>query len=232
MTHAYDKNYLEKARVSLARMLDFAVYDMKYDITDFFDLFIKSGYAEKFENGDIRTLVGMSGIELAYMVVEADEPDEPEHLGIVAEDYIYNVSVPARIKPQFTFNRSREYWAGWALAYYQWATSLKFSHIVRYIPIADIRDMYTPYHEMDIRQFVDHMNDLLETNKAESNLKIRRQRVGYSQKELAEFSLVPLRTIQQYEQRQKNINKAATGTVISLARVLYCEPEDLLEIER
>lgn len=35
MTHAYDKVYLEKARAALGRMLDFAVYDLKYDITAF-----------------------------------------------------------------------------------------------------------------------------------------------------------------------------------------------------
>ena len=35
MIYAYDKVYLEKARTSLARMLDFAVYDLNYDIEDF-----------------------------------------------------------------------------------------------------------------------------------------------------------------------------------------------------
>ena len=33
--YAYDKLYLEKARTALGRMLDFAVYDLKYDFTDF-----------------------------------------------------------------------------------------------------------------------------------------------------------------------------------------------------
>ena len=36
MIHAYDKIYLDKARTALGRMLDFAVYDLKYDIADFF----------------------------------------------------------------------------------------------------------------------------------------------------------------------------------------------------
>ena len=30
--HAYDKLYLEKARAALARMLDFAVYDLHQEI--------------------------------------------------------------------------------------------------------------------------------------------------------------------------------------------------------
>lgn len=42
---------------------------------------------------------------------------------------------------------------------------------------------------------------------------------------------VPLRTIQQYEQKQKNINHARADYVIRLAKALYCRPEDLLEVE-
>ena len=49
MIHAYDKVYLDKARTALGRMLDFAVYDLKYDIADFFALFITSGVATRFE---------------------------------------------------------------------------------------------------------------------------------------------------------------------------------------
>ena len=100
MIHAYDKVYLDKARTALGRMLDFAVYDLKYDIADFFDLFISSGVAEKFEQGDFSLLVGMSGVELAYRVLELS--------GVEQE----------RIHPQYTMDRSEEYWTGWALAYY------------------------------------------------------------------------------------------------------------------
>ena len=49
MTHAYDKLYLDKAQTALGRMLDFAVYDLKYDISEFFDLFLVSGIADRFE---------------------------------------------------------------------------------------------------------------------------------------------------------------------------------------
>lgn len=142
MINAYDKVYLEKARTNLARMLDFAVYDLKYDISDFFELFITSGVADRFENGDFNVLVGMSGVELAYEVLEKS-----------------NASFD-RIKPNYTVNRSEEYWTGWALAYYQWGTSLSFKEIVHYIPIKEIQALYSTYHEMDIRQFVDKMNSL------------------------------------------------------------------------
>ena len=211
MIHAYDKIYLDKARTALGRMLDFAVYDLKYDIEDFFALFITSGIAAWFEKGDYRVIVGMSGVELAYKVLEVTKGEEN------------------RIKPQYSADRSEEYWAGWALAYYQWDTALSFEEIVRAVPMKRIVQMYSPYHEMDIRQFCDKMNELYRTAQPETNLKALRQRSGLSQRELAEQSGVPLRTIQQYEQRQKSINRAQAEYLFMLARSLCCEIEDLLE---
>ena len=211
MIHAYDKIYLDKARTALGRMLDFAVYDLKYDIEDFFALFITSGIAARFEKGDYSVIVGMSGVELAYKVLELTRGEEN------------------RTKPRYSADRSEEYWAGWALAYYQWDTALSFEEIVRAVPMKRIVEMYSPYHEMDIRQFCDKMNELYRTAQPETNLKALRQRSGLSQRELAEQSGVPLRTIQQYEQRQKSINKAQAEYLLMLASTLCCDMEDLLE---
>lgn len=211
MIRAYDKVYLDKARVALGRMIDFAVYDLKYDIAEFFDLFISSGIAKRFENGDFTLLAGKSGVEIAYAVLEQS--------GIANE----------RIKPNYTVDRSEEFWTGWALAYYQWESAMSFAEIIRYISIKDIMALYSPYHEMDIRQFVDKMNELYKAAKPETNLKLLRQRAGLSQSELADLSGIPIRTIQQYEQRQKNINKAQAEYVVMLAQVLCCEVEELME---
>ena len=211
MIHAYDKIYLDKARTALGRMLDFAVYDLKYDIEDFFALFITSGIAARFEKGDYSVIVGMSGVELAYKVLELVKGEEN------------------RIKPRYSADRSEEYWAGWALAYYQWDTALSFEEIVRAVPMKRIVQMYSPYHEMDIRQFCDKMSERYRAAQPETNLKALRQRSGLSQRELAEQSGVPLRTIQQYEQRQKSINKAQAEYLLMLARTLCCDIEDLIE---
>ena len=51
MIRAYHKVYLEKARNNLGRMLDFATYDLGYDPRIFFDLFMNSGLAKRFEKG-------------------------------------------------------------------------------------------------------------------------------------------------------------------------------------
>ena len=91
--------------------------------------------------------------------------------------------------------------------------------------------MYSPYHEMDISHFCGKMAELYNLRKKISNLKMIRQTAGFSQKELSEISGVPLRTIQQYEQGQKNINSAKAETVLKLAKVLECSAEDLMEID-
>jgi DNA-binding transcriptional regulator YiaG len=211
MIVAYDKVYLEKARVCLGRMLDFAVYDLKYGLEEFFEIFISSGISELFGEGDFSVIAGKSGVELAYEVLERS-----------GKDY-------QRIKPFYTSSRSEEYWLGWALAYYQWYSCRSFEEIVRLVPITEILAMYSPYHEMDIRQFADKMSELCRVAEPQTNLKLMRQRAGLSQSELSEISGVPLRTIQQYEQRQKNINKAQAEYLVMLARALCCEVEKLME---
>lgn len=209
--NAYDKVYLEKARAVLGRMLDFATHDLGYSLEKFYGLFLASGIADRFGAGDYTVLVGKSGVELAYDVLEQS--------GIQV----------IRVKPNYPVDRSVEYWTGWALAYYQWETGLTFAEIDAYVPIQRVSDLYYPFHEMDIRQFFDKMNELYRLAKPDTNLKLYRQKADLTQKELAEASGVPLRTIQQYEQRQKNINKAQAEYLVMLARVLCCDVEAILE---
>lgn len=192
-------------------MLDYATYDLSYAPSEFFDLFLNSGLAERFGKGDVALTAGMSGVELACRVLELTK---------------HQVDLP---KPRYTADRSPEYWAGWALAYYQWETAMSFVEILEYIPIDDIIRMYSPYHEMDIRHFCDRMNELYRIANPETKLKQLRQKAGFSQSELADASGVPKRTIQQYEQRQKSINKAQAEYLMMLARALNCSAEDLME---
>ena len=211
MIHAYDKVYLERARAVLGSMLDYAVNILGYGADHFFDLFIGSGTAKLFENGDYTVITGVSGIELAFKVLEDYEiPEERRSTGCQGK-------------------RSPEYWAGWALAYYQWETSLSFRDITGFICIGRIIGMYSPYHEMDIRQFCDAMDEKYRAVLGDSNLKRIRIRCGLSQSELAALTEVPVRTIQQYEQKQKNINAAKAESLFRLSKALCCDPEELLE---
>lgn len=143
MTSAYDRVYLLGAKKSLGRMMDFAVNEMGYDASGFWDLFLSSGVADRFGSGESRLLSGMSGIELAYEVLDRSK-----------RKY-------RRIKnPVCAAEKSPEYWAGWALAHYQWQRGLAFAEIDRVVTFDDVVAMYSPYHEMDISQFVDELDRL------------------------------------------------------------------------
>lgn len=211
MIHAYDKLYLSVAQKNLACMLDYMVNDLKRPLETVWQWFCMSNTASRFERGDCSVVAGMSGVEIAYEVLqEAGEP-KPEQA------------------PSYSYDRSPEYWTGWALAYYQWSTSLSFAEINQAIPVTEVRMLYTPYHEMDVRQFVDKMNELYREAKPETNLKELRTFANLSQSELAQQAGVSVRTIQQYEQRRKDINKAQTETLLKIARALVCTVEDLVE---
>lgn len=211
MINAYDKVYLEKAQTVLGRMMDYAVYDLGYEADRFFELFIVCGYADRFGDGDYTLIVGKSGVELARIIIETALGDA------------------VTTKPKYAVDRSSEYWAGWALAYYQWLTSLSFREIVSAVPFSEIITMYSPYHEMDVRQFCDKMTELYKLKYPETNLKRLRRSVSITQSELAMQSGIPLRTVQQYEQRQKDINKARAEYLIALSKVLNCSSDDLIE---
>ena len=209
MMYAYDRLYLSRAQSVLASMLDFAVYDLSIPIEEFYMRFLVSPLSNGFQSGESAVIAGRSGIELAADVME-------------------DRSLTSRYRPNA--NRSPEYWTGWALAFFQWKSNLQFARINASIPITEILQMYNPFHEMDITQFCDHMLELYRKRNLVSNLKRMRQKTGLYHSDLAKLSNVPVRTIQQYEQRQKNINAAKAESLIRIAKYLYCSVDDLMEL--
>ena len=127
-------------------------------------------------------------------------------------------------------DKSPEYWAGWALAYYQWYTGKTFMRIYRAVSMTEILKMYPVFHEMDIMQFVDAMNKKMKDFYVETNLKRIRTQAGLSQRELADSAGISVRQIQLFEQRQRNINHTQAISLWKLSRILGCKSEDLLEI--
>ena len=211
MIHAYNESYLNDAKNNLAEFFDYAIHICHFDPELFTKLFVQSGYADKFERGNPAIIAGMSGIELARNVIQ----------------YAY----PNRIFPEkiFSEERSNVYWAGWALAEYQWLTCKRFKDIFSRISFSEIISMYHVYHEMDISHFIEDMNIKYNSVQQETRLKIIRENRNISQKELAMLSGVKLRSIQMYEQKINDIDKAQARTVYKLSRVLGCTVEDLLE---
>ena len=61
-----------------------------------------------------------------------------------------------------------------------------------------------------------------------SNLKKQREKLGVSQSMLSKKSGTSLRTLQVYEQRAKDINKASVGTVKNIAETLGCNIEEII----
>ena len=211
MIHAYSEFYLNDAKQNLAEFFDYAINTCQFDTNLFSKLFVQSGYADKFERGNPAIVAGMSGIELAKRVIMYAYP---------------NWEFPERI---FSENRSNVYWAGWALAEYQWITSKRFKDIFSRVSLAEIISMYNLYHEMDIEHFVEDVTKRYNAIEQETRLKTIRENRGISQTELAKLSGVKLRSIQMYEQKVNDIDKAQVGTIYKLSRVLGCTIEDLLE---
>lgn len=213
MTIAYNESYLDDAMQNLGDMVEYAVCECGYDPDEFWGWFISSGVASRFEKGNPKYVVGMSGVELAWEVLKAT-----------------NVSCRLVVCEE-RFYKGREYWAGWILAYYQWITGRRFEDMVDSgLTLSMVFSMYI-LHEADESKFVEAANAIINRNKANAKSKLQKIRKarGFTQRELSEASGVTLRMIQLYEQKQNDINNAQVKVVVSLAKALGCDVEDLLE---
>ncbi len=206
---SYHESKLNNATNVLGGFFDFAINDLNIDGDTIFDYFINSSIAEEFENGNGKYIYGRSGIELVYDVLS---------------EFNY---IDQYKKPILASNTSKEYWAGQALAYLQWETSRSFRDISEQVSYKEILDMYNPYHEMDIRKFVDDIENNY-FNKI-TNLRMFRKRHKLTQQELADKAYVSKRSIEMYEQRKNDINKAQAITIYNFSKILNCNMADLLE---
>ena len=155
MTPAYSELYLADASLALGSMLESTVYLFNIELQTFWRLFLASHISDDFGNGLSGTVSGKSGWELAVELLE-DARVEFVH-----------------VKPTGVVGRSREFWAGWALAQYQWRTGLAFAEIEAFAPLKTILLMYSPYHEMDISQFFEALDVLRERRRVHGPPDIR-----------------------------------------------------------
>ena len=208
---AYDEIYVDSAQNVLGHAVDFAVMTLGLEPNTFGDAFAVSDASKQFAAGNPAYVAGMNGCELARKVLEETGAPFAD-----AEDAMY-------------LDKSPEYWAGWALAYYQWFTGCSFMEILTAVPLEQIMAMYPTYHEMDVSRFVEQMDRRLQEACPQTKLRMRRETCGFSQSELSADADVPLRQIQLFEQRQRDINKCAAITLLKLSRSLHCSIEDLME---
>ncbi|MEG0790482.1 MAG: helix-turn-helix transcriptional regulator [Gordonibacter sp.] len=211
--HAYDKAYVYDAMEILGEAFDFAARTQNLGTQRFFDLFVQTGVADAFGGGSPRYVAGVSGIELVLMVGEqAGAP----------------LAVPPATR-HASLDRTPEYWSGWILAYVQWRSGRMFASLGAAVRVEDLLRLYKPLHEASEDRAADEIEALIDGGDRLVRLKTIRQARGMTQLQLAEAAGTSLRAIQQYEQRVKNIDKAAGIKLYALAQALGCKMEDLLE---
>ncbi|MGM9631942.1 MAG: helix-turn-helix domain-containing protein [Eubacteriales bacterium] len=211
MIHAYQEIYLNNAQAVLGEAFDYAINTCNILGNNFVKMFLVSSVSKKMERGEPKYIAGKSGIEVAREIVF-------ETMGKDFEN-----------APAENFGRSKEYWIGWALAYYHWYSSRKYSDILKAVSYEELEQLYYALHEADISKFVDVINQRWEDVFPETNLKRIRTAYGITQAELAKICGVSIRSIQMYEQKKKDINKANVETIYRIANVLGCTIEDLIE---
>ena len=210
MTYAYDELYIENAQRVLAQMMHYVVYDLEIGYDPWCSLFVQSGVARQFGRGNPRFVAGMSGAELADEVLRR----------------VTGHGSTAEARP--FYDRSDAYWTGFTVAWYQWRANCSFRELFREVSCSSIAGMYPKYHEMDLEHSAQEIDRLRRLSAYHGTLALKRirEQAGMSQRQLADASGVPVRTIQQYEQGQKDIRKAAFDTVWRLSRSLHCSPEE------
>ena len=211
MIRAYQEIYLSKAQAVLGEAFDYAVNTCSISGENFIKQFIVSSVSKKMENGEPAYLAGKSGIELVKDIVAETTGKELTEV------------------PPDRLDRSTEYWIGWAIAYYQWWSGRKFNAIFKAFTFDELQKMYYTLHEADISKFADIADERMKELYPETNLERIRMAYGCTQAELAKKSGVSLRSIQMYEQRNKDINKANADTLYRISKVLGCSMEDLIE---
>ena len=105
---------------------------------DFVKLFTASSISRRMENGEPALLAGKSGIEIVVDVV------------------LETTGKQLETEPQEHFGRSREYWIGWAVSYYQWFSARSYSDIFKVLSYEDLSNIYHTLHEADIKKICGH----------------------------------------------------------------------------
>ena len=127
--------------MNLGNMFDYAVNTCHIPIGKAAEYFVDSGVADQFGKGNPRYVAGRTGCELLWDCLWELNMEQPPYPAA-----LYAEKTPA-------------YWAGWALAYYQWLRSISFEEILTAVPMEQIERSYYPLHEADIRKFIEIMDE-------------------------------------------------------------------------
>lgn len=140
MMRAYIEPYLKDVMRNMGVMAHFCINEYGLSPEKFSTLFAHSHVAEQISMGNPRFLSGLSGKELADMLIASSAEIIPNS---TSSD---------------TYQISPEYWAGWVMAYYQWYTAKSFSQMYADGQTYEkVLMMYYPLHEADLAKVVEAM---------------------------------------------------------------------------
>ena len=206
MIQDYSCNHI---RETIAVCFDFAINTLKIKPDIFVNIFINSKAINKIEIMHPGYFFGMSGIEICQNIL-----DEA------------NIKYDKSIEYE-SLDRNIYYWLGDSLAYYAFNKNYRYKYVFSFVSIESLLKMYDKYHEIDISYFVNKLDEYRKLSP--SKLKNIRENRRLSQNDLSLYSMVSLRTIRAYEQKQKDINKAEVMSVLKLSHTLNCSIDDILE---
>lgn len=208
MIHAYSELYIEGMMIKLGDMLEYACIDCGYDLDAFWQLFLRSRVSIGIENGNPKYIAGMSGVELAQ---------------IVMEEVDYNTDFA---EPSWNSNRSDIYWCGWVLAYYQWYCALSFKIISEKLTLRMLRKMYGTLHEADIHKCIDVLDNMAIIN-VRHTVREWRQIRNWTQNELAQRAQVDISQIQRLEYGERKLENMTLKAALNIANALGVRIEQI-----
>lgn len=201
--------YQEETIICMAEMFEYVENHLHIDLKEYFIYFNKTKISDYMFALDTKYILGKSSIEIVKEVLE-------------------NNNIKYKIYDENKlFYPGDSYWTGMIVASYCFAKNISFKKFEKMIDINEIRKRFYPLHEAPHIKTIEVIDEIF--SKKETNLAKCRVTAGYSQDALATISGVSLRSIQMYEQRNKDINKASFSTVKSLAKSLNVDMNDLYE---
>ena len=145
MRGAYSEIYLDDAMRNMGEMVEYGEEACGLDQDLLLRMFVRSGYADRWEKGDPRVICGLSGTELCRRLLEATYADRG-----------------AEPAPLVRYDTGEAYWRGFALAYYQWRSGRNFSEILAFIGGKDLQRMYPAYHTASEEKTADELEALFD----------------------------------------------------------------------
>ena len=202
--------YDQDIRERLGTFFDVAVNQCGLRGQDAVDALVVSGLAGQLERQNPGFAVGRSGSELLQWALDACG---------------YGIRVPNSSRAPV----SDDYWTGYMVALLQLRSGWTYAQVFERMSYADVREMHSWCQDLPEDEVVENMRAALQERPRVSALRRARKAAGLTQTQLAQVAGVSMRSVQQYEEGLKDINKAAAGTVYRFSLVLGCTMEDLLE---